>query len=327
MSSLVAKAIYGGVGRAGRALPGGLRVVLYHHVADERNDLVDGLEIGTPPRLFEKHMRQLARDYEVVDLDQVLSGRLPRRPLLITFDDGYRSILERALPILTRLGLPSVFFVSDVFLGDSLPLDNLLCLLAARVGPGEVGETLNGATTKRAETLGDLLATVAALPYARVRSLPGELAERFELDPAAMRRESGLYLEGRELAQLRDHGCEVGNHTRSHVFCRCIADDEIAEEELAEGRRRLEQFSDEPVRAFSYPYGYREDATPLVERALRESGHAATFLVESRTNARRHDVTPWNRVSLHERPPERVPLELELLPRLRRLRDRLPGSG
>ena len=35
-------------------------------------------------------------------------------------------------------------------------------------------------------------------------------------------------------------------------------------------------------RAFSYPYGRRDDATPIVERALRESGHEALFLAESR---------------------------------------------
>jgi peptidoglycan/xylan/chitin deacetylase (PgdA/CDA1 family) len=54
----------------------------------------------------------MARDYEVVSLETVLSGELPRRALLITFDDGYRSIAEVALPILRRLGLPSVFFVT-----------------------------------------------------------------------------------------------------------------------------------------------------------------------------------------------------------------------
>jgi peptidoglycan/xylan/chitin deacetylase (PgdA/CDA1 family) len=243
---------------------------------------------------------------------------------LITFDDGYLSVLEVALPILKRLGLPSVFFVSEVFLDSaSLPLDNLLCWLSARVGPGRVHEALTGHHPNGVTTLAELLGIVSQMPYARVRGLLPELAERFEVDAAALRSESGLYLAGDQVRELRELGCEVGNHTRSHVFCRCIADDEIAEEELAGAKSRLEQLADVPVRAFSYPYGYREDATPLVERALRESGHEATFLVESRANPRRRDGTAWNRVSLHDRPLTRLPVELELLPHLRGLKDRL----
>ena len=64
-----------------------LRVVLYHHVTDYPSSLVDQLALSTPPDFFEAHVRKLARDYEVVSLDAVLSGVLPRRALLITFDD------------------------------------------------------------------------------------------------------------------------------------------------------------------------------------------------------------------------------------------------
>ena len=61
-------------------------------------------------------MRKMARDYEIVGLDAVLSGNLPRRSLLITFDDGYRSFVDIALPVLRRLGLPSVLFVTGACL-------------------------------------------------------------------------------------------------------------------------------------------------------------------------------------------------------------------
>jgi peptidoglycan/xylan/chitin deacetylase (PgdA/CDA1 family) len=51
--------------------------------------------------------------YEAVTLNQVYNawhGRstLPRRPIVISFDDGYRSHYTNALPILRRLGWPGV---------------------------------------------------------------------------------------------------------------------------------------------------------------------------------------------------------------------------
>ena len=304
-------------------IPGGLQVVLYHHLADEPNELTDELKVATSPALFEAHVRRLARDYEVVDLDQVLSGRLPKRALLITFDDGYRSVLELAAPILKRLALPSVFFISAAFVTPgSLPLDNVLCWLARNVGVGAVEQAIAGRRTD-APTLDALFRDVAELPYARRVRLVDELAAQFEIDCAQLRAESGLFLDHSELPRLADFACEVGNHTRSHLFCRAITDETVGRFELVQHRQQLEEWTGAPVRAFSYPYGRRLDATPFAQRLLAESGHRATFLVESRPNTRRRPGGTWNRVSLQNRPLSRLGVELELLPRLRVVKDLL----
>ena len=58
-------------------------------------------------------MSFLRRHRHVVSLADMLEGRLPRgRPAVaITFDDGYRSVLTNAAPILSRLGLVATMFV------------------------------------------------------------------------------------------------------------------------------------------------------------------------------------------------------------------------
>ena len=315
-----------GLVRARRVLPNGLQVVLYHHLTDHPTNLVDKLGVSISPALFEAHLRRLARDYEVVDLDQVLTGRLPRRALLITFDDGYRSVADVALPILAQLGLPSVFFVSSAYVEpESLPLDNLLCRLCSTVGVTAVETAISG-RSGAARTLADLLVIVAALPYRRVLGLGDELADRFGVDRARLRAESGIFLDRSELAGLADRNCEVGNHTRSHLFCRAIVDQAAAREQLLDHRLQLERWAGAPVRSFSYPYGSRRDATPFVARTLRESGHEASFLVEARRNVPEHAGPTWNRVSLDGRPLWRLDAELEVLPLLRSARDRLHST-
>src|SRR5215470_13508145 len=138
-----------------------LRAVLYHHVTDHPSPLVDQLGVSTRPDVFEAHLCKLARNYEVVSLNTVLSGEMPRRALLITFDDGYRSVAEIALPILRRLGLPSVFFITGECLDrDSLPLDNILSHLFAGVGIGRLGAVLH-ADTRDVRTFPQLLDLVA----------------------------------------------------------------------------------------------------------------------------------------------------------------------
>jgi peptidoglycan/xylan/chitin deacetylase (PgdA/CDA1 family) len=300
-----------------------LRAVLYHHFTDGTSSLVDRLAVSTRPDVFESHVRKMARDYEFVSLDEVLSGKLPRRALLLTFDDGYRSVAELALPILRRLGIPSVFFVTGACLErDSLPLDNLLSHCCASVGVDRVAATLDP-DSRGARTFAQLLDLVAAMPYARCLKVGDELAERFELDQARLRAKSRMFLDPRDLAGLAAYGCEVANHTRTHVFCRSIVDETSARDELVGHARRLESLTGRPVRAFSYPYGLREDARPIVERVLRESGHEALFLAESRPHLKGTLGRLWNRVALDGCPPWRIRAELELMPALRARRDRL----
>jgi peptidoglycan/xylan/chitin deacetylase (PgdA/CDA1 family) len=86
-------------------------IVTYHAVADH-----DSPVTVTPARLA-AHLRGL-RDAGValVSLDDCVEWRAGRRDLppcsaVITFDDGYASVLERAVPILQQESVPAAVFV------------------------------------------------------------------------------------------------------------------------------------------------------------------------------------------------------------------------
>ncbi|HEY7266599.1 MAG TPA: polysaccharide deacetylase family protein [Solirubrobacterales bacterium] len=309
-----------------RARPS-LRAVLYHHIASTLTSLVDRLGVTTAPGVFESHLRKLARDYEIVSLGTVLSGKLPRRALLLTFDDGYRSFVDSALPLLRKLGLPSVLFVTGASLDQStLPLDNLLSYLCATVGLERLAAALDP-RARDIRTFVQLLDVLASMPYGRFAGVGDELATRFEVDRRALRAESGIFMEPEDLAGLAAGGCEIANHTRSHLFCRSIPDEDVAREEIVEHARRLERLTGRPVRAFGYPYGRRRDATPMVERVLRESGHGASFLAEARLNPNVGNGPLWDRIRLDGYASWRLGPQLSLLPVLRDGRDRLRGAA
>lgn len=301
-----------------------LRVVLYHHLTDDPGPWTDRLGVATPPERFEQHIDQLARDYDVVDLDTVLHGPLPRRPLLITFDDGYRSVADVAAPILESRGLSSVLFAATSLVGEdhALSLDNLLCRLSHDVPIAKLATAITP-DAPPAETLAEIITRlVPQLTYADRLALPDRLAEQFGLDLMAEAQEAALYLQPADIADLPCRGMEIGNHTRHHLHCRCLDDPGIAEQ-IRDPQRQLKQWTGRPVRAFSYPYGSHVDATPRVQRALRESGHDAIFLVEARKNPRGHDGPTWCRVSFQDQPASVIRRRLEWLPQLRRLKDRV----
>jgi len=70
---------------------------------------------------FRTNLRFLKERTNVVSLDDFFAGRLSwqRTNVVITFDDGYKSWISRALPALLDFGLPAVFFISSGFVGLS----------------------------------------------------------------------------------------------------------------------------------------------------------------------------------------------------------------
>jgi peptidoglycan/xylan/chitin deacetylase (PgdA/CDA1 family) len=96
-----------GVLRGGRARPG-LRILYYHRVADERDPL------AVSPDAFRRQMDALAASGQrVVDLYEIEELRLApgEAAVALTFDDGYRDVLQAALPVMRDHGFPSTVFV------------------------------------------------------------------------------------------------------------------------------------------------------------------------------------------------------------------------
>ncbi|MBC7751474.1 MAG: poly-beta-1,6-N-acetyl-D-glucosamine N-deacetylase PgaB [Candidatus Saccharibacteria bacterium] len=97
------------------ALPTELTVISYHEIADKKNALIP--QYAVSPTNFVRQMDWLKNNgYHFVSVDQVLAARtgklpLPERAVLITFDDGYRSVYTNAFPILKLFDAPAVIAV------------------------------------------------------------------------------------------------------------------------------------------------------------------------------------------------------------------------
>ena len=82
-----------------------------------------------PAETFEAQLRTLREEgWTPIDADLLLAGledpeRLPERPALVTFDDGYRSLIDHALPVLERQEVPAVSFVPTDHVGGPNAFD------------------------------------------------------------------------------------------------------------------------------------------------------------------------------------------------------------
>lgn len=91
--------------------------VLTYHSFDDSNS-----PISVSPGLFRRQMQWLAeRRWRTLSIDELLEGRSrghwPEGSLLITFDDGFRSVREAALPILKACNFTAIVFVVSRWVG------------------------------------------------------------------------------------------------------------------------------------------------------------------------------------------------------------------
>lgn len=293
-------------------------IVLYHDISSTVSPFEAGLGLTTRPESFAAHLAYFEKNYDLIDLDTLLSGSLPRRPLLLTFDDCYRSVLDVARDVLAPRGVPAVLFTNPDLLGSAAPsLDNILSWYATRHGLAALQAKLNleGFATVAAILSG----AMARLTAMQRREIRDRLMAKGGMSAADLAARNPV-LTAEDLRELTGLGVEIGNHTASHVHCRSLTAEERSTE-LAEARHKLEQICGRPVRAFSVPYGNEADLTPEVLAGLRASGHSAIFLVHARSNRFRPAPDIWYRVSLHDERPADLNSRLHRLPLLRSLKN------
>lgn len=115
-------------------------VLAYHNVLPQGAQPSGDRSLHMPYATFEAQMDHLDRTHEVVSLKQLFEGDGERkRPhAAITFDDAYRGVIDVALPVLHRRGIPATIFVAPGLLGDRSLWWDLLADPDTGVVPPEV---------------------------------------------------------------------------------------------------------------------------------------------------------------------------------------------
>jgi len=94
-------------------------ILQYHHVSESTPAVT-----SISPSQFEAHMAYLDEFHTVVALEDVVAAfanktMLPENAVAITFDDGYKNILENGHPILQKYGFKYTIFINPSEIGSS----------------------------------------------------------------------------------------------------------------------------------------------------------------------------------------------------------------
>jgi peptidoglycan/xylan/chitin deacetylase (PgdA/CDA1 family) len=287
-----------------------LTVLTYHHVDDPGADSpFDPGVADASPDQFQRQMETVAKYGTPVDIEQVyriiVAGeRPPPNPVLVTFDDGYRSCLEVAAPILRRVGVPATFFISTSFVQErrlfwweriSIMLTRAraagrrgVTLPTLQISPsieGEHARTVSSQPTPAEldvtspEALNTLTALIKNTRGLQIEPFLIELASACGVawDQAQERRLADqLIMTWDQVRSLAAAGMNIESHTRRHRVLQTVPSVELRDE-LEGARHELEAQLGRPVRAIAYPVGRRIASTPLLRDAVREAGYVLGF--------------------------------------------------
>lgn len=262
-----------------------LTVAMFHRVLPQRRQGGADPEYTVSAELFAQCLDFFSRHYSVVDLDTVLAARagrhrLPKRALLITFDDGWADNVSVALPLLRDRGLPAVIFVATDAVADPSPCWWQEVLLRAlrdgRASYEDLWRSVPGpGEPPPAGPERDL--------HLLLRFQAGGAAARAEaLAPFAIDDGERHMLTMESVRRLPDAGIAVGAHGASHMplsfLPSPLADVALARASLAEA---LADGSGGP-QALACPHGRY---TPEVVAAARAAGFRLVFTSDPWLNA------------------------------------------
>ena len=278
----------------------------FHRIVDQPQQMrhaIPALFISTAH--FTRLMELLAQHFVVLPLEQVavaLSGAVPleRDGAVITFDDGYRDVYLRALPVLRRLNLPATIFVPTGFIGSNERLlhDRFYSLLERAVDRRQsllevrLPRLLRPAlqATERllyrhppSVALDRLIAT---LPHAALERCASELERLLGTSRAPKEDEGGLVMSESELRACAEQGMSLGAHTRDHVVLTHERPARIWRE-LHPPRRELEAISGRACTSFAYCNGHLSD--DLVA-AVRRAGYTLAVTTHDAPNLPGQDL-------------------------------------
>jgi len=279
-----------------------LTVLLFHKVPHSADPL-------TPKEPLLAHFEQtldfLQEHSNVLPLDEAIralgNGKLPRKAVAITFDDGYDDWLQTVSPALRARNMPATFFVTTEQLGGPALWHERI--VAAVRGLPDLGAQLpygfgNFADLRTLESRIRLVAGVTE----RMKYVP--LPERLgAVELLEAQAQTVLTLpkpfDRNAVRELHNLGFEIGGHTISHpILNEC--NDEQALQEIGGCKEELESIIGGKVNLFAYPNG-----RPVMDYDARHvamvkaCGYKAAVATSTGSASRKSDIfqlprfSPW----------------------------------
>lgn len=263
-------------------------ILCYHRIGAGGIPLFSEL----PPEVFQAQMRFLRRYYRVVSLDE-LSEEMEKptrngHAVAVTFDDGYRDLYTRALPILKKYQIPATVFLPVVCIETGqVPWYDRIFLTLKVFSDDHLELTLDRPRRFQLFSLqARLQAAAEIIQYLRtLRDLDRKAhCERLEQQvnlPSEELRDRMLTWD--QVRAMGKAGITFGSHTMTHPVVSRLTEEQL-ESELGQSKKLLEQRIAASAPHFAFPFGQLADCGKAALPVLVRCGYRSAATTVEGTN-------------------------------------------
>lgn len=224
-----------------------VRALLYHAVETQSDAFTDGLNVSVTPDVFAANLDYFKSHYNVVPMSTIEKGELPDKPLVITFDDGYLSVYQHAMPALHERGLSACIYLITRAVEGKIVWVNLLNYALRE------HEETTASVLQQFEELAELGDKASIINCVQHTFTPTKIEALCTALTAALPDIDigNLYVNEAQILDMQKHGLQFGFHTRDHFNLRNCNDQEL--------EAQLDKTGCESVinsNTFAYPFGY-----------------------------------------------------------------------
>jgi peptidoglycan/xylan/chitin deacetylase (PgdA/CDA1 family) len=258
------------------------------------------------PEFLDRTISALQKwEFDIVSIDEVCRRAVtlaaPRRFVCLTFDGGYKDLIDWAYPVLSRRRVPFAAYVPTAHpdgVGEVwwLALEAVIANerhLSLMIDRKELHFTIEG-TAEKYQLYDFLHRWMRSLSPSDLSTAIRDLCRRYSVDLGALSREA--VMNWADLAQLAaDPLVTIGTATVNYPVLARLKDDD-ALREITMGRAVAQSALGREVRHFAYPFGDRAAYRRRDVTLAAQAGFA------SAASAIPGAVSPAGQTSLHELP-------------------------
>ena len=270
-----------------------VRILTYHRVVD-LSRAYDHANVSATPEEFDRQLAYLKKNYDLIrfsDLIDIANGSMtcPRRPLILSFDDGYMDNYEFAFPILKSHGLSAAFFVSTSHIGSQQlfwfeELGFIMQQTRKKSWTMLDGTKIEVPATDRRQSLKNLLKLMKDLPNeARVREIEHLRAESEAFDPEKIDA-INFPMNWEHLVEMHDSGMEILSHSHTHPILSTLETYEQVEGEIRTPKELIEENIAATCPVIAYPVGRWDSYDERVLKAVEDTGYELACVYENGVN-------------------------------------------
>ena len=254
-------------------------ILMYHRIST----VPDAFFPAVSERTFWKQMEYIKNSYRLLSMDELVecwqtSGKVPRRSLVVTFDDGYAPTWSLVQPVLEKFKIPVTMFLAteptekNYFIWTDLlrwwfKLTRLDALTIR--ANGYSGKWPLGSVEERLRAVDELSHRLKTLPNSERKAVILRLESELGVTRSQLPDRWSLTLN--QIKDIDRNYVKFGAHTATHPILSRTPIEE-AREEIIGSKQHLEEMLGEPIRHFAYPNGELGDFTEEHEQVVAQAG-------------------------------------------------------